>query len=209
MTSFDYRNEWKMVTLFIGGNDICGWCKNKNDHHPDRFIGQIRDALDLLKAELPKTFVNLVTVLNAGLVIDMPIGPICTLFHERFCRCGAFPVDDAEQFDLQMVIKQYQEGTETLVNTGRYDTNDDFTVVVQPLVKDMVLPLDGDGEADMTYFAPDCFHFSQKSHAECAIGLWNNMLTPVGKKKTSWEFGAPLLCPSAQQPYLFTKKNSS
>jgi phospholipase B1 len=41
-----------------------------------------------------------------------------------------------------------------------------------------------------------------------AVGLWNNMLQPVGKKATTWRIGEDIICPSEEQPYIFTSKNS-
>ena len=35
--------------------------------------------------------------------------------------------------------------------------------------------LQSDGSPDMTYFAPDCFHLSQKGHGVGALYLWKNM----------------------------------
>ena len=64
----------------------------------------------------------------------------------------------------------------------RYDTRDDFTVVIQPLFNNLDMPKLPDGSVDTSYFAPDCFHFSGKAHAAAAHGLWNIMLKPVGKK---------------------------
>ena len=32
------------------------------------------------------------------------------------------------------------------------------------------------GNPDKTYFAPDCFHFSEKGHRDAAVALWNNMV---------------------------------
>ena len=32
---------------------------------------------------------------------------------------------------------------------------------------------------DLSYLAPDCFHFSQKLHSLVARSLWNNLLQPV------------------------------
>lgn len=28
-TSFDYENDWKLVTMFIGGNDLCDYCDDR------------------------------------------------------------------------------------------------------------------------------------------------------------------------------------
>lgn len=65
---------------------------------------------------------------------------------------------------------------------SRYDTRDDFTVVVQPFLDETQIPRNPDGSVDRSYFAPDCFHLSGKGHSASAVGLWNNMLEPVGKK---------------------------
>lgn len=32
------------------------------------------------------------------------------------------------------------------------------------------------GKPDLSFFAADCFHFSEKGHAEMAMALWNNMV---------------------------------
>ena len=61
---------------------------------------------------------------------------------------------------------------------------------------------------DYSFFAPDCLHPSQKLHALMARALWNNMLSPSGRKATSWSSEPPLLCPSVDQPYLKTRLNS-
>jgi len=29
----------------------------------------------------------------------------------------------------------------------------------------------------MSFFTPDCFHFTMKGHEELAKGLWNNMVS--------------------------------
>ena len=33
------------------------------------------------------------------------------------------------------------------------------------------------GEADTSFFSVDCFHISERTHAEMAIALWNNMVS--------------------------------
>lgn len=55
------------------------------------------------------------------------------------------------------------------VDSGRYDTRDDFTVVIQPFMKLFNAPRDralwGTEVIDISYVTYDCFHFSQKGHA--------------------------------------------
>lgn len=33
------------------------------------------------------------------------------------------------------------------------------------------------GKPDMSFFAVDCFHFSDRGYAEMAMALWNNMVS--------------------------------
>ena len=56
-------------------------------------------------------------------------------------------------------------------------------MVVQPFFLNTTLPRLLDGSVDMSYFAPDCFHFTQKGHRAIALALWNNMVEPLGKKR--------------------------
>lgn len=120
---------------------------------------------------------------------------------------------------------------------SKFDSND-FTVVLQPFFLGAPSPDNVNtifGQApDLSLFAPDCFHFSQKSNAlgesllkywtgfpfsfssswqfirfPVANALWNNMLEPVGNKTRGWQ---PLmerfLCPTENAPYFFTRRNS-
>uniref|UniRef100_A0A668U0G7 Uncharacterized protein n=1 Tax=Oreochromis aureus TaxID=47969 RepID=A0A668U0G7_OREAU len=66
----------------------------------------------------------------------------------------------------------------------RYDNKEDFAVVLQPFFKSTILPFNAEGQPDVTYFSQDCFHFSERGHADMAVALWNNMMEPVGEKQT-------------------------
>ncbi|XP_070579081.1 phospholipase B1, membrane-associated-like [Ptychodera flava] len=45
----DFINDWKMVTLFVGGNDLCDWVKLHKRIQPKKYKANIKEALDLLK----------------------------------------------------------------------------------------------------------------------------------------------------------------
>ena len=59
---------------------------------------------------------------------------------------------------------RWQDMEEEIINYPEFNTND-FTVVFLPLLKHLTLPLDKDGLVDLSYFAYDYFHFSQRLHA--------------------------------------------
>ena len=70
----DFENDWKLVTIFIGGNDLCRYGTNKELHSPQRYIDEIKQGIDILYKELPRTFVNLVSSIDSTQVKDLNIG---------------------------------------------------------------------------------------------------------------------------------------
>ncbi|NWH63339.1 PLB1 Phospholipase, partial [Geococcyx californianus] len=93
----------------------------------------------------------------------------------------------------------------------RYEKREDFAVVMQPFFRNTLLPLDSNGNPDLSFFAADCFHFSARGYAEMAMALWNNMLEPVGEKQTYNNFThdrSKLKCPNTEKPFLSTMRNS-
>ncbi|CAF3934385.1 unnamed protein product [Rotaria sordida] len=204
----DWNNDWKLITFFIGANDLCDFCEESMAYDPPHYIGRVREALDrLYNANLPRTLINLVPVLNVTFAKQLKDGNIvCGLLQKSSCPCAAYPTPEQEDI-LKEWIPGYQQGLFDLVNTHSYDSRDDFTVVVQPFFIHTELP-EKNGKIDYSYFAPDCFHLSAKGHAVAALSLWNNMFERVGQKKTAWHKGEPFECPTEDHPYIYTWNNS-
>jgi phospholipase B1 len=204
----DLQNEWKVITFFIGGNDLCIFCEDLDKHSPDNYTKYVNETLTYLYQNFPKTFVNLVLVLDVRSVEQLNAGGfVCSLMHSNTCPCAAYPTpEDTET--LKQWIPLYQSKLVDLINTGIYDQKDDFTVVVQPFMAHTPLPLTKTGEIDYSYFAPDCFHFSGLGHSRSALSLWNNMLEPVGQKQWAWHQGEQIECPTEDRPFFATRKNS-
>ncbi|CAF1319400.1 unnamed protein product, partial [Didymodactylos carnosus] len=169
----NFAYDWKLVTFFIGGNDLCVYCKDTKLYSADNYVGNIRTALDYLHANMPRTLVNFVTVLNVAELDDLHEGLTCQSLQNIICDCSTNK--KTREITRQANIN-YQSGTNQLIDSGRYDTKDDFTVVRQPFMEHMKVPLTADGKSDFSYFSPDCFHFSQKGHEAAAVELWNNMV---------------------------------
>ena len=209
---------------------MCTFCEDPNErkHTPKDYLKYVRDTLDkLYNAQLPRTLVNLVLVLDARVIKELNSGGfVCQILHKRTCPCAAFPTEEQAKI-LDDYIPQYHQVIIDLIETGRYDGRDDFTVVIQPFMAKTRIPLNDNHKIDFSYFAPDCFHFSGKldvsfeslsryfllilgkGHSQAALSLWNNMLEPVGGKQWSWHMNEPLKCPTDKYPYIFTKKNSA
>ncbi|XP_039743429.1 phospholipase B1, membrane-associated isoform X2 [Pteropus medius] len=213
-TRIDFQEDWKLITLFIGSNDLCYFCNDLAHYSPQNFTDNIGKALDILHAEVPRAFVNLVNILQ---IINLR-----ELYHEENVGCPRLILRDlcpcvlkfndssTELASLVELNKKYQDRTHQLVESGQYDTREDFTVVVQPFFEKMDMPKTSEGLPDSSFFAPDCFHFSSKSHGHAASALWNNMLEPVGQKTTQHNFESEIniTCPNEDWPFLSTYKNS-
>ena len=68
------KDEWKLITLFIGANNICVLCDPPVTRLPllaqaDEFENDVRNVLVRLKKEVPKSFVNLVALFNVKCIL--------------------------------------------------------------------------------------------------------------------------------------------
>ncbi|GAB1289514.1 Phospholipase B1, membrane-associated [Apodemus speciosus] len=182
-TTINFQEDWKIITVFIGGNDLCASCKDDARFSPQNFVDNIKNALDILHAEVPRAFVNMVKVLE--------ITPLRELYTETTVKCPRFilrqlcpcvlTADDNSPELARLVERnrQYQKETEKLIESGRYDTKDDFTVVLQPFFENVTMP--------------------------------RTPLERVGYKTRyqNFEIETPIMCPNQASPFLSTTKNSN
>lgn len=209
----DFKNDWKLITMFFGANDLCsGQCYDKDGTTPLQHSKKLQKALDYLQTNLPRTFVNLVPVLDVSVSVRVKRSFMCHMLHRFFCTCFHQKGDEMDQ--ITQMVRDYQTAEQILINSGRYNKKEDFTVVIQPFIKLFNAPLDKKRQfeevIDISYVTYDCFHFSQKGHALAANLLWNNMMQPVGtKSETTMDFiMKDFVCPTARSPYIFTANNS-
>ncbi|KAM4723441.1 LOW QUALITY PROTEIN: phospholipase B1, membrane-associated-like [Anableps anableps] len=215
-TTVDFKNDWKLVTLFIGGQTTFGQYLSMTARatlSPANYINHLRTSLDILYNEVPRTIVNVLEILEIeGLRRIKKDSLGCTLGQKQVCPCFLQPGEDSPELaEMKMINRELQTETVNLVYGGRYDGRKDFAVVVQPFFRTSIVPLNADGVPDTTYFSEDCFHFSERGHADMAAALWNNMLEPVGEKQSYNNFTNDrniLKCPTEEQPYIFTNVNS-
>ncbi|XP_061846104.1 phospholipase B1, membrane-associated [Colius striatus] len=214
-TRINFQTDWKLITLFIGGNDLCNICSDPIRYSAENYTYNLQVALDLLHKEVPRAFVNLVTVLTISRLRELHASKnnSCPkLIMSLLCPCVINPKDNSDAFKKLIYFnRRYQERTRQLVESGRYDTRDDFTVVMQPFLRNVSMPKTEEGLPDSSYFAPDCFHFSQKTHSQAARALWNNMLEPLGEKTENKKITDEIVlkCPNEAEPFLRTYKNSN
>lgn len=212
----DVQNDWKLVNIFIGGNDMCAYCKDSMNgvngtHSAWHFKNNIQRAVQYLYDRLPKTIVSLTGMFHLEMLRSVDSGQFfCQRLHVFECPCESN--NGFTNSDISNACTAYQQEEMQLQTSGMFDQRDDFTLVIQPFLRDVTAPpLLPNGHVDLAFFAPDCFHFSQFGHAVAAKALWNNIVQPVGAKDTRAnlsEVSAPLACPDPSCPFIRTTKNS-
>jgi len=193
----DVQNDWKLLTILIGANDICSCCQtNASYTGPDAFEKYLMDTLEKVRSALPRTFVNLLTGFNLSEVYNLGRKTLYCQLHQRVfdweCGCIFNPNGNKTRKEVDVVTQQYNE---RILKIGAYykaQKYPDFAVVVQPLF----WQTDASKLPIAFLSSLDCFHPSLFAHETMAIGLWNNMLTPAAKKKTSIAVGDTPICPT-------------
>jgi len=206
--------DWKLVNIFIGGNDLCAYCHDNGNgaHSPQHFADHIRDAIQILQDNLPRTIVSLTLMLHLEILRSVDSGHgFCQALHVFECNCEGDTGFSNE--DIRAICVAYQQAQQVLEDSSMFDNKQDFTLVIQPFFRDGIAPpRKPNGDVDEGFFAPDCFHFSQYGHAIVAKGLWNNLVEPVGAKNTAYnlsDYSAPLKCPQTDCPFIRTKINTA
>ncbi|XP_054743812.1 phospholipase B1, membrane-associated [Anastrepha obliqua] len=207
------ENHWKLLTIFVGNNDICSdMCHHDNmTDFLYRHEIDMRRTLTLLRDNVPRLLVNIITVPNMVVSIyPMRNAPFrCFVVHHLGCHCVfSHAVGERELHRAYDYIKKWQEVDQYIAQLPEFQTND-FAVVYQPFLSHVSTPTKENGETDYRYFASDCFHFSQFGHASMANSLWNNMLQPLGQKRQDMVPAfSEIECPNEQHPFIATLYNS-
>uniref|UniRef100_A0A3B5LD53 Phospholipase B1, membrane-associated n=1 Tax=Xiphophorus couchianus TaxID=32473 RepID=A0A3B5LD53_9TELE len=206
----NFDEDWKLLTILIGMNDICDYCKDKALYSVDNFIHYMTLSLEMLMNEfqVPRMIVNVVQILRMHFLreVQRPT-PGCRL--QSFCPCLIEPVSNSPELEEVIEINlEFQRRLEKLLHSDRF-LRKDFAVVLQPFLKHADSPRLPNGNIDMTFFTHDCFHVTIKGQEELAKGLWNNMFQPEGGKMIVSSFSEPLklICPPEVQehPYIFIR----
>eukprot|EP00003_Mantamonas_plastica_P027996 TRINITY_DN616_c0_g4_i4.p1 TRINITY_DN616_c0_g4~~TRINITY_DN616_c0_g4_i4.p1 ORF type:complete len:257 (+),score=76.96 TRINITY_DN616_c0_g4_i4:143-913(+) len=184
----DIENDWKLLTLFIGANNMCSGSEH---HDADYFESHLRAVLQQIHDTIPRVFVNVMTLFNISQVWDVGHNdPYCVFVWDKFGECprltsaGPRAQMDIDTLAMNKVIKQ-------VVSEWEAKNSTTFHVVVQPGVEDLVVP------SREFLSRLDCFHPNEYADAAFALALWNNMNQPQGQKSTTLDIQHPptLKCP--------------
>eukprot|EP01102_Stenamoeba_stenopodia_P015067 TRINITY_DN5093_c0_g1_i1.p1 TRINITY_DN5093_c0_g1~~TRINITY_DN5093_c0_g1_i1.p1 ORF type:complete len:381 (-),score=87.81 TRINITY_DN5093_c0_g1_i1:96-1238(-) len=190
----DMENDWKMMTIFIGANNICPACSNRSDTQPGYYEDQMNGILEQIYNQIPRTFVNIVTMFNISQVWTVhETSDYCRFMWDTFCKseCGCITDNSTEKDRLMMDMTSmaFNERIYKVAEEWQAKNIPTFTVKVQPFTQNLTIPAD----LGLDFLSRlDCFHPSAYADAAFAIGLWNNLM---GNKTTITVTDADFICP--------------
>ena len=165
-----YANEWKIITLQIGTCDLCRFCGSQWEtdlSNATSFVSHVKQVLDTLASNLPRTFVNLVGPMYIVSRANESGLEDCYQRRAERCKCEHDP-------RYSQLFNEYHEGLERLAMSAEYTEREDFTVVFQPFAKEFgKRPLISRNKANeksivnkselVTY---DCLHLSSHGNSK-------------------------------------------
>jgi len=188
-TGINLAKDWKILTIWIGSNNICDVCNNEENNNANDFKKNIYAALDYLYARVPRLFVNLLANMDITKIYDQKNGA-CGILHPVECPCPS-SVNPVTRNNVKNVIKQYVSTAYEIAANYTARKNPEFAVVVQPFLRDSPI-------FNRTYLsAADCFHPSAISHEAISVALWNAIITPAAQKKFAWDITETPICATA------------
>jgi len=181
--------DWKILTLWIGSNNLCVVCNNEENNNANDFKRNIFSALDYLYANVPRLFVNLLANMDITKIYDVKNGA-CGVMHPVECPCPS-STNAVTRNNVKNVIKQYVSTAYEIAANYTARKNPEFAVVVQPFLRDSPI-------YNRTFLsAADCFHPSEIAHQAISVALWNSIVTPAAQKKFSWDPSDVPICATA------------
>ncbi|KAI7872653.1 hypothetical protein BDF14DRAFT_1747172 [Spinellus fusiger] len=201
------KDEWKVITLFVGANNICLLCTEPITRLPhladaDVFESHVRDVVERLRTEVGKSFVNLVGLFNVSSVYEASKGDAYCEFildpsHLSVCSC--IQGNDEQRHAADLVVAEYNVRLEKIATEFRLRNDSQFAVVYQPAFT--YFPV---GDFQQHYLSGfDCFHPNRCANQVMATVLWNNMFSTPAEKKQSFVIeDLTFQCPGPHRPYL-------
>lgn len=190
---------WKLLTVWIGSNNLCGSCKNNTSDDPDNYEQQLNQTLTVLRQNVSNLLVNLVRPLAISSLRSLEVNDTwCELLHKVAAECYCAFYGTPEQLQqMDQYAHEYGDRLDKLAAQWNAYGYSDFGVTVQPFLTDSAIP-------DPSYLSKlDCFHPSELAHSKLAINTWNSLLTPVPLKEYNWAVDTTPVC-ATDDSRLFT-----
>lgn len=173
---FNAPNKWKVLTLWMTANDVCGECNGPMDL--TLWAGKTNIFLNNVSTSMQNVLVNLVGMFDMSNVARVQRANVeCDIEHRYILQeCGCIDRGNSTQLkqldeNVHSMNAKLHEIAGTWQQKLKNESRGDMAVVMQGY-------LEHQGSIFKRSFLSklDCFHPSAESHQDLAIGLWNTML---------------------------------
>lgn len=199
MEGIDFENDWKMINIQIGSNDMCGACNSSymDEVTPEKFGGYVEAAVERIQANIPHVLVNLIGTFNVSELFPLTDGQAycrpknndsSTIGNRESCSCGNSEEGLQKMFNLTAA---YNEKLYSIYEKYQQNKTDTFAVVYQPANLNITgFPIE--------FFSNlDCFHPSLIGHQWVSKIIWNQLFSKQSMKPTVFNYNAneTIYCP--------------
>eukprot|EP00040_Diaphanoeca_grandis_P038567 m.256773 g.256773 ORF g.256773 m.256773 type:complete len:372 (+) comp34681_c0_seq1:128-1243(+) len=197
----DFDTEWKVLTVWMFANDVCGECK-PNDPSPaylDAWAAGYEALLTNVSSTMKNVYVNVISTLDLSNIARLQRSKeFCNVEHKYILKeCGCIDRGNAtELVKLDETVHLFNSRLHNI--TAEWYTKlrtmgreKDMAVVTQSFQEGIGKNLDISFLNNL-----DCFHPSTKAHEDLAIGLWNSMLCTDDRKNRCNETFTPNIQPT-------------
>jgi len=181
----DFNNDWKLATILLGANNLCGSCHNSSQNTPAAYVQALDQGLQYLYENIPRVRVLVLPMFNISQVYYWHnTEEYCKLMWDTISasECSCITKPSATEQDRKIVDQtavQYRQGINSVAAKWTAKNLTTFAVSVQPFSGNLIIVND-----DLTSKF-DCFHPSALTHSYLGAILWNSMLLPPGLKPTN------------------------
>lgn len=188
----DIQNDWKLLTILIGANDLCVSCEGRPEEEAAPWIAQYDAILQQIQTSIPRVVVSLVPVFNISQVAVLSnASQYCIEFHKLFNECPCLRQGPAARLSMDTHAVHYNQQLFALEAKWTAKGLDSMAVRIQPITLDLAIP-------GLDYLSKvDCFHPNWRADELLAVALWNSLLLPPGQKPTNVDPAMKPICPQA------------
>lgn len=178
-------NDWKLLTFFIGSNEICKYsCEEREDGDPGTasdFEQRVVTTLTTIRQRLPRTLVNIILLPDMSQVEQFANNHVRCIHARRLlasiCPC-AMKNGETGRWAMRRTVAEYNQrllriakrfNMHTRMIAEEHNIPLDFAIIVTPAMRNM------DMKNDLpAHFAAklDCFHPSATAHRSLAMTVW-------------------------------------
>ncbi|CAO3599917.1 unnamed protein product [Absidia cylindrospora] len=139
------KTDWKLVTLFIGSNDVCHACA-VNTSLPEHYAINVQLAVERVRMTIPNVLIQIIGMIRVDeiFVATLPYASYCQPFprndfvlHDHECGCAH---SEANRTIMANLLPQYNTALERIASFYQSPmyANDSFAVVYHPLPVDIL-----------------------------------------------------------------------